>query len=242
MEEQVCMQIRRQSNQHQPRQIYSLQRHIQDAEKCFPNIKWPASWKTLIQTSEKCIHDIKVCMVTRIKPPEQWIKINIDGTALTNPGKIGAGGILRDKEGKLVMAFSTPLGEGSNNIAEIKAVFIGLTWALELGFRNIMLEIDSQLVVDWISNKAAPHWSTTSQLEKIQHIIMQTHNFKCSHIFREVNWVADALSKHSHNTTAPQVYFNSNQLPKEAKAYYQMDLMNMPSFRRKKTKKIFDPP
>nr|XP_019067280.1 uncharacterized protein LOC109119268 [Solanum lycopersicum] len=208
----------------------------------FPHINWPPSWTALIQKSEKCIHDIKVSMVKWIKPPDQWIKINTDGSALTNPGKIGAGGILRDKEGKLVMAFSTPLGEGSNNIAEIKAVFIGLTWALELGFRNIMLEIDSQLVVDWISNKAAPHWSTTSQLEKIQHIIMQTHNFKCSHIFREVNWVADALSKHSHNTTAPQVYFNSNQLPKEAKAYYQMDLMNMPSFRRKKTKKIFDPP
>ncbi|XP_015084239.1 uncharacterized protein LOC107027648 [Solanum pennellii] len=208
----------------------------------FPHIKWPASWTALIQTTERCFHNIKVCMVTWFKPPDQWIKINTDGSALTNEGKIGAGGIIRDKEGKMVMAFSTPLGEGSNNKAEIEAALFGLTWAFELGFKNILLELDSQLVVHWISNKTAPHWSFTNQLERLQHIVMQTQNFRCSHIFREANWVADALSKHSHNSTAPQVYFNSNQLPKEAQAYYQMDLMNMPSFRRKKTKMIFEPP
>lgn len=44
-------------------------------------------------------------------------------------------------------------------------------------------------------------------------------NIKCIHVFAEANWVADALSKHSHQTTIPQVYFNSKQMPKEAKAY-----------------------
>ncbi|XP_069154435.1 uncharacterized protein [Solanum lycopersicum] len=208
----------------------------------FPHIKWLASWTALIQTSEKCKHEIKVCMVAWNRPPEQWIKINTDGSALTNPGQIGAGGILRDREGKMVLAFATPLGEGSNNKAETAAALFGLSWALELGYRNILIELDSQLVVQWISKKTAPHWSVTKQIERIQHLIMQTQNFKCTHIFREANWVADSLSKHSHDTTAPQVYFSSTQLPKEAQAYYQMDLLNMPSFRRKKTKKIFDPP
>ncbi|XP_069145909.1 uncharacterized protein [Solanum lycopersicum] len=210
-------------------------------KNAFPSINWPGNLTALIQTSEKCVHNIKVYKVTWFKPPDQWIKINTDGSALTNEGKIGAGGIIRDKEGKMIMAFSTPLGEGSNNQAEIEAALFGLTWAFELGFKNILLDLDSLLVVQWISNKIAPPWNLTNQLERLQQIIIQTQNFRCSHIFREANWVVDALSKHSHNNTAPQVYVHSNQLPKEAHAYYQMDLMDMPSFRRKKTKMFFDP-
>ena len=140
------------------------------------------------------------------------------------------------------MAFATSLDEGSNNKAETEASLFGLVWALELGYRNIIMELDSQLVVQWISRKSVHHWSVTNQMERLQYLIMQTQNFKCQHIFREANWVADALSKHSHHTTGPQLYFDSNQLPKEANAYYRMDLLNMPSFRRKKTKKIFEPP
>ena len=83
----------------------------------FPNLQWPARWFDLLQKSERCIHVTKVNMVTWNKQPDQWIKTNTNGSAFTNPGKLGAGGILRDKEGKLVMAFTTSLGEGTNNKA-----------------------------------------------------------------------------------------------------------------------------
>ena len=104
-------------------------------------------------------------MVTWTRPKDQWIKVNTDGSATNNPGKIGAGGILRNKNGRLVMAFTTPLGDGTNNRAEIEATIFGLTWAIELGYRNIVLELDSQLVVHWILKKVSPQWSIITQLE-----------------------------------------------------------------------------
>ncbi|XP_015078408.1 uncharacterized protein LOC107022255 [Solanum pennellii] len=208
----------------------------------FPQVKCPAKWAELIQMCERCVHDIKVNTVTWIRPKDQWIKVNTDGSAINNPGRLGAGGILRDKSGRLVMTFTKPLGEGTNNRAEIEAAIFGLTWALELGYRNIILELDSQLVVHWILKKASPQWSITTQLGRLQNLISQVQNFKCLHVFREANWVADALSKHSHKTTSPQVYFNIQQMPKEARAYYHLDLLQMPSFRRKKTKRIKEPP
>lgn len=54
------------------------------------------------------------------------------------------------------MAFTTPQGEGTNNKAEIEATNFGLTWAVKLGYKNILLELDSQLVVHWILQKAPP--------------------------------------------------------------------------------------
>lgn len=82
--------------------------------------------------------------------------MNTDGSAVTNPGRLGASGILGDKQGKVVMAFETQLGEGTNNKDEIEAANFGLTVALELGCNNILFELDSQVVVQWVVKKKVP--------------------------------------------------------------------------------------
>lgn len=92
-EEQVCLQIWRQNNQ--------LQNSITD----FPQIRWLTNQKELIQIHENCVHDTNVNkVVTWTRPPELWIKINTDCSAIKNPCKIEAGGILRYQICKLLMA------------------------------------------------------------------------------------------------------------------------------------------
>jgi len=208
----------------------------------FPHIKWPSKWKELVQLGENCIHDTKVISVKWIKPPDQWVKLNTDGSALTNPGRIGAGGILRDQTGAMLLAFATPLGEGTNNQAEIGAAIFGMSWVLQMGYKSVVLEVDSQLLVDWITQKATPPWNINTQIQQLQELTRQAHNFRCKHIFREANCVADSLSKQSHKLTSPQIFCNSQQLPKEARAHYQLDMIEMASFRRRKIKRIKEPP
>lgn len=90
-------------------------------------------------------------MVACKKHTDQWIKINTNCSVLGNPARLGTGGILSDKTGQQLMAFATTIGEGTNNNAEIEVTIFVLTWALELGYRNIILEHDSQLFVKWIN-------------------------------------------------------------------------------------------
>ncbi|KAK4707011.1 hypothetical protein R3W88_033425 [Solanum pinnatisectum] len=178
----------------------------------FPYIKWFSNWRELIKQVEKCFHDIKIHKVQWQRPPEQWVKLNTDGSALSNTGRIGAGGIIRDHRGEMILAFATPLGEGTNNQAEVRAAIFGMTWLLQIGYRNLM------------------------------DLIRQASRFKCKHTYREANTVADLLSKESHKMTSPSMYNSSQQLPKEAKGYYQLDIMEMASFRRRKIKRIKEPP
>ncbi|KAK4731482.1 hypothetical protein R3W88_024470 [Solanum pinnatisectum] len=142
----------------------------------------------------------------------------------------------------MLLAFATPLGEGTNNTAEIEAAIFGMTWALELGYRNIILEVDSQLLVDWIMSKSTPPWRISTLVLKLQHLIKQAQGFQCKHTFREANFVADTLAKHSHQIPNPQIYSSYQQLPKESIAYYQLDLIEMANFRRRKIKRIKKPP
>ena len=55
----------------------------------YPHLQWPAKLTHLIQKSERCIHDIKLNMVTWIKLTDQCLKVYTDGSALTNPGRLG---------------------------------------------------------------------------------------------------------------------------------------------------------
>ncbi|XP_049405052.1 uncharacterized protein LOC125868450 [Solanum stenotomum] len=180
----------------------------------FPQIRWSSNYKELISKGEKFIHDTKVTTVMWRKPPYQWVKINSDGSALNNPGRLGAVDIIRDQKGEMLLAFATPLGEGTNNKVELEAAIFGMTLSLELGYNKIILEVDSQFMVDWIMHKAEPHWSINTQMLKLQALIRHTHKFKCNHTLKEANFVADSLSKHSHKITSPQLYFNNHQIPK----------------------------
>ena len=52
------------------------------------------------------MHVTKVKKIAWTRPPDQWIKINTYGGKIDNPGNIWAGGIQRDTEGNLILAFT----------------------------------------------------------------------------------------------------------------------------------------
>ncbi|KAK6791450.1 hypothetical protein RDI58_010531 [Solanum bulbocastanum] len=208
----------------------------------FHYINWPLEWWRLCKLIEKCTHETKVTMVQWTKPPDKWVKVNTDRSDLCNPGRIGAGGIIRNPNGELLLAFSTPLGDGTNNQAEVEAAILGLSWCANLRYKNVILEVDSQVLVDWFKNSTAALWNLSGQMQKLQHTVTKLNHVKCIHTLREANYVADSLAKHSHQITKSQVFFNAQQLPKLAAALFKQDLAGMASFRRRKTKRIKEPP
>ncbi|XP_070025928.1 uncharacterized protein [Nicotiana sylvestris] len=60
-----------------------------------------ASWENLQQT-------ISITKVAWRKPQDNFVKIKSDGSALSNPGKIGAGTIIRDQHINFIHAMTTP--------------------------------------------------------------------------------------------------------------------------------------
>ncbi|OIT08132.1 hypothetical protein A4A49_15874 [Nicotiana attenuata] len=85
------------------------------------------------------------------KPSQGYVNVNSDGSSLINPGRIGAGLIIRDHNSGFIHAMAAPLGEGTNNIAETEAAFLGIQWCLNNGFTMIHLESDSALLIQWLT-------------------------------------------------------------------------------------------
>jgi ribonuclease HI len=159
-----------------------------------------------------------------------WFKLNTDGSSLVNPGESGAGGLIRDHKGNLIVAFSEYFDIGSNNKAELLGVLIGLRKCKAMGLRNIVVELDSSLIVTWFEKGNCRVWYLEDFWEKI-FLLISGLNTRFNRVFGEGNQAADWLSK---SGSAGITYeYNSNNIPKELKGILRVDNCGLPCLRMK---------
>jgi len=72
--------------------------------------------------------------------------VHVDGGARGNPGPAAAAAVISDPDGTVLAEPTQALGIATNNVAEYRAVLLGLTHAAELGASEVELVNDSELV------------------------------------------------------------------------------------------------
>ena len=72
--------------------------------------------------------------------------VNVDGGARGNPGPAAVAAVVAQPDGEIVHERSAYIGEATNNVAEYRAVLLGLEAARELGAREVEVINDSELV------------------------------------------------------------------------------------------------
>ncbi|KAK4845678.1 hypothetical protein QYF36_007724 [Acer negundo] len=72
--------------------------------------------------------------------------IEFDGSSKGNPGKAGAGVVMRDKSGDLIHRVSEGLGKATGKEAEYRSLARGLKCALDDGFDDVHVRGESELV------------------------------------------------------------------------------------------------
>jgi ribonuclease HI len=128
--------------------------------------------------------------------------VRTDGAARGNPGPASAGAALidlarsdaRDPRARPDASISEFLGVQTNNVAEYTAVVRALGLAAELGAREVVMLLDSKLIVEQLAgrwrvkdSKLIPLWETSRRL------LRGFDRWSASHVPRAQNSVADAL-------------------------------------------------
>lgn len=88
----------------------------------------------------------------------------------------------------------------SINFAKILALKTGLTLAIHMDIRYLEINIDSQVLVNLLSNQDPPA-NLTFLINDCRCLLSQLNNYKLSHCWQECNEVADALAKEGNTTT-----------------------------------------
>ncbi|KAG2318293.1 hypothetical protein Bca4012_069424 [Brassica carinata] len=127
--------------------------------------------------------------------------IEFDGASKGNPGKAGAGAVLRSSHDNSVLFYLREgVGTATNNVAEYRALILGLKSALAKGFKNVRVQGDSMLVCMQVQDAwKTKHPKMAELCKQAKELMKQFKSFHIQHIDREFNSVADAQANHAIN-------------------------------------------
>jgi ribonuclease HI len=72
--------------------------------------------------------------------------VHVDGGARGNPGPAAIAAVVADPDGRVLDEAAETIGEATNNVAEYRAVLLGIERARALGASELELVNDSQLI------------------------------------------------------------------------------------------------
>ncbi|KAK3223253.1 hypothetical protein Dsin_010278 [Dipteronia sinensis] len=119
--------------------------------------------------------------------------IQFDGASKGNPGPAGAAAVLRTGDGNLICKLREGVGIATNNVAEYRALILGLKYALEKGYTNINVQGDSKLVCMLVSGSwKAKHPNMSALSMEAKKLRDKFRSFQITHVLRNLNSEADA--------------------------------------------------
>ncbi|KAL6211745.1 hypothetical protein ACLB2K_016968 [Fragaria x ananassa] len=156
-------------------------------------------------------------------PSHGRIKINFDGSV---QGNSAAGGfILRTENGNSLTAASFYSGTTTIPVAEAMALRNSLICAKSRGITKIEVEGDSKLVIDVVNGVSTPPWRLLKLIQDIK-TLSNSFEFVCfKHVFREANFVANALANLGHRLS--NLCFWEENIPPEASSALAFDVVNL---------------
>jgi len=130
-----------------------------------------------------------------IKKEADLIVVNVDGASRGNPGESGVGVAIFDKNLNLINEACDYLGVATNNVAEYKALLLGIKLSTKYNAKRILFKADSELMVKQIKGE---YRVKNAQLKLLfaeaQSLLKKLPNWKIMHVPREENKEADLLA------------------------------------------------
>jgi hypothetical protein len=84
-------------------------------------------------------------------PPVDLIKLNFDGASKGNPGAAGYGVVFHNHLGHILLINAGSLGHTTNNATKLWGLIRGLQLAIEHNFTKLIVEGDSQIIINLFS-------------------------------------------------------------------------------------------
>ncbi len=123
------------------------------------------------------------------------VNLYSDGACRGNPGQGGAGAVLVDETGKIVATVRRSLGHCTNNIAEYRALILGLEEALKKRYGRLNIFLDSELLVNQIKGSyKVKNENLKILMFEVRKLLSYFDSYKIEHIDRSQNHMADKLA------------------------------------------------
>lgn len=120
--------------------------------------------------------------------------INVDGGSRGNPGPAGIAAVATDPSGEVLAERAETIGTATNNVAEYRALLLGIALARELGADDVEFVGDSMLIVEQVRGKWKVKQEHLRPLHtKVRDELRSLPSWSIRHVKRDENTRADEL-------------------------------------------------
>jgi ribonuclease HI len=128
-----------------------------------------------------------------VSVPERLV-VNVDGGARGNPGPAAIAAVIASPDGDVIEERGERIGEATNNVAEYRALLLGLERARALGAREVEIIGDSELVVRQVRGEYKVKDTLLRGLrDEVDTLLHGFDRWTIRHVRREDNEAADLL-------------------------------------------------
>jgi ribonuclease HI len=122
------------------------------------------------------------------------LTVNVDGGSRGNPGPAAVGIVVQGPAGELLEERGERIGSATNNVAEYRALLLGIERASAHGASELVLVGDSELVVRQVEGKYRVKDPTLRELHaEVKRALQPFALWSIRHVRREQNEDADRL-------------------------------------------------
>jgi ribonuclease HI len=122
------------------------------------------------------------------------VRVNVDGGSRGNPGPAAIAAVVQDGNGEVVEERSEAIGAATNNVAEYRALLLGIERAAALGARRLELVGDSELIVRQVNGEYKVKDEALRGLHRqVREALDDFEEWSIRHVRRDENAEADRL-------------------------------------------------
>ena len=122
------------------------------------------------------------------------VVVNVDGGARGNPGPAGIAAVVATPDGEIIDRAAKVIGRATNNVAEYRALLLGIESAKAAGASEVDLVGDSELIVKQVLGEYRVKDANLAELHKeVRAALAPFERWSIRHVRREQNAEADRL-------------------------------------------------
>jgi ribonuclease HI len=122
------------------------------------------------------------------------VVVNVDGGARGNPGPAAIAAVVATPEGEIIDEVGQTIGRATNNVAEYRALLLGIERAAAAGANEVELIGDSELIVKQVRGEYRVKDASLRELHtQVRSALGPFERWSIRHVRREHNAAADAL-------------------------------------------------
>jgi ribonuclease HI len=120
--------------------------------------------------------------------------VHVDGGARGNPGPAAIAAVLTDADGTVIDERAETIGHATNNVAEYRALLLGIERARAMGGRELELVGDSELIVKQVRGEYRVKDASLRELHsQVKAALADLDRWSIRNVPREENAHADRL-------------------------------------------------